>query len=118
MKPLRAISVAVFSAQLALGHIASVGTPAQASLTCGLRKGENRYLEVSLEPGTHVLFVETEGDASFLLYENNGRLIGKSRRFASDPKDTSGAELKVICRRTTLPLDRRKTMGFEARSKD
>jgi hypothetical protein len=96
MKPFRAIAVAVFSAQLALGHIASVGTPAQASLTGGLREGENRYLEVSIEPGTYALFVETEGEASFLLYENNGRLIGKSRRFASDSKDTSqGLMLEV-----------------------
>lgn len=73
-----------------------VGTTAQASLTGGLRKGENRYLEITLEPGTYAIFVETEGEASFLMYETNGRLIGKSDQF--NPKDTSQGLMVEISR--------------------
>jgi hypothetical protein len=83
MKPFKAIAVAIFSAQLALAHIALVGIPAYASLGGELRKGEKRYIEVKIEPGRYALLVSVlpEGEASFRVYENNGRLIGESGRF-------------------------------------
>lgn len=89
MKPLKAIAVAVFSAQLALAHIVLVETPAHAYFFKGrLRQGETQYLELSLEPGTYSTYIVTDfGETSFVMYETNGKLIGKSRRFSKDPKD-------------------------------
>jgi len=94
MRPLKAIAVAVFSAQIVLGCITLTGTSAQASLTGGLRKGESQYLEMSLEPGKYHIVVETEGGKpSFLLYETNGRLIGESYEF--NPKESTAQGLTV-----------------------
>jgi hypothetical protein len=89
MKPFRAIAVAVFSTQLALAYIAFLGTPAYAYFFKGrLREGETQYLELRLDPGKHLTFVATDfGETSFVMYEANGELIGKSRRFSKDPKD-------------------------------
>jgi hypothetical protein len=89
MKPFRAIAVAVFSAQLTLAHVVLVETAAHANLFKGrLRQGETQYLEIRLEPGKYVNYVVTDfGETSFVMYETNGKLIGKSRRFSDDPED-------------------------------
>jgi hypothetical protein len=91
MKPLRVIAIAAVSAQLALAHLASVEAPAHASLGGKLRQGENRYIEVKIEPGKYALIVSVlpEGEASFQVYENNGKLIGESRRFDRGRIDTT-----------------------------
>jgi hypothetical protein len=89
MKLFRTIAIAAVSAQLALAHIVLVETPAYANFFKGrLSQGKTQYLELSLEPGTYSTYVVTDfGETSFVMYETNGRLIGKSRRFSKDPKD-------------------------------
>lgn len=106
MKPLRAIAVAACSAQLALAHLASVETPAYASSFKGrLRQGETQYLELRLEPGKYSTFVATDfGETSFAMYEANGKLIGKSRRFSKDPKDKDQGLVVEIYRPSIVHL--------------
>ena len=89
MKPFRAIAVAAFSAQLALAQVVLVETPAYANFFKGrLSQEKTQYLELSLEPGMYSTYVVTDfGETSFAIYETNGKLIGKSRRFSKDPQD-------------------------------
>jgi len=93
-----------------------IAMPAQASLQGDLQRGQTRYLEVSLEPGTYLVYVLATGDtseASFSMYETNGKLIKRSSQLPSALQiRTKGTALD---KGTAFDIQRSQTVHFWVR---
>jgi len=77
-------SLLIAGVSIVIGGVIAI--PAQASLQGELQKGQTRYVEVSLEPGLYTIYVIATGDtseASFSIYETNGKLVKKSSQLPS-----------------------------------
>ena len=93
-----------------------ITAPAQASLQGTLQRGQTQYVEVNLEPGQYLFYIiavdavtKDTPEASFSIYETNGKLIRKSALLPPElhlPRTKQGA---------AMVTSRARTVHFEIR---
>lgn len=98
-----------------------VSMPAQAALQGTLQRGQTQSIEATLEPGIYLLYVtaidavtKAPVEASFTIYETNGKLLKKSVQLPSSLQMRPRQGV-VLDKGAAIEIRRRQTLHFEVR---